>query len=134
MNEMLSLAEKMLDEYGEFYPYGAYMKQNGEIVHIGAKNPQTDRPKSKDLIAILKDSFRDLAKAKRCKATAIVYDVVVPLPNQNCSSDSIQVCLDHMDNYSAEVFFPYRLLNNEVVLAHAFAQEGRYEIFGRKEG
>jgi hypothetical protein len=60
-------------------PYGGYMKFDGEIVHLGAKDPKTDRPKSRDLIAILKNSFRDLAKNNQCKATALVYNVVVPL-------------------------------------------------------
>ena len=131
MNEMLPVAEKMLRQYGEFYPYGGYMKPDGEIVHVGAKDPETDRPKSKDLIAILRNSFRELARDKQCKAVAIVFDVVVPVPKSNYKSDAIQVCVDHAGDYSAEVFFPYRIANNEVTLGETFAQEGKHEFFRR---
>jgi hypothetical protein len=132
MNEMMPLAEKMLSQFREFYPYGGYMKFNGEIVHVGAKEPGTDRPKSKDLIAILKNSFASLAETNQCKATAIVYDVVIPLPGRNRQSDAIQFCLDHVDNYSAEVFFPYQLADHKIVYEESFAQEGKYEIFGKR--
>lgn len=37
MSEMLPVTEKMLKQYGEFYPHGSYMKSGGEIVHVGAK-------------------------------------------------------------------------------------------------
>ena len=130
MNEMLSLAEDMLRQFGEFYPYGGYMKFDGEIVHLGAKDPKTNRPKSRDLIAILKNSFRDLAKNNQCKATALVYNVVVTLSGRNRKSDAIQVCLDHVDNYSAEVFFPYRLGDKQIVYPQTFGQKGKNKIFG----
>jgi hypothetical protein len=133
MNEMLPLGEKMLLQFSEFYPYAGYMKPDGEIVHVGAKEAGTDRAKSKDLIAILKRSFGNLARSNQCKATAIVYDVVIPLPDENRQSDAIQVCLDHADNYSAEFFLPYELIEGRVVYGEMFAQEGKYELFGKKD-
>ena len=80
---MLPVAKKMLAEHGEFFPYGGYVKPDGEIVHVSAKDPTTDRPKSKDLITILQNSFQELVRNKQCKAIAIVYDVVVPLAQSN---------------------------------------------------
>ena len=130
MNAMLSLAEKMLSQHGEFYPYGGYMKLDGTIIDVGADDPDTSRPKSKDLIYILRSSFREIASTNQCKAVAIVFDVAVNLPNSNRKSDAIQVCVDHADGYSAEVFFPYQIVNNEIVYEEIFAQEGRHEIFG----
>jgi len=32
--------------------------------------------------------------------------------------------------YSAEVFFPYQIINNEITYGETFAQEGKREIFG----
>ncbi|HEX3855741.1 MAG TPA: hypothetical protein VHY30_00415 [Verrucomicrobiae bacterium] len=131
MNEMLPVAEKMLRQYGEFFPYGGYMKPTDEIVHVGAKDPNTDRPKSKELIGILQDSFRTMVKNEQCNVTAIVFDVVVPIPDSNRKRNAIQVCLDHVDNYSAEVFFPYKLIDNQIIYEDTFSQEGKYEIFKR---
>ena len=129
MNAVLPLAEKMLRQYGEFYPYGGYMKSDGTIVDVGAEDPDTDRPKSKDLVYVLRSSFREMAGTNQCKAVAIVLDVAVSLPESNRKSDAIQVCVDHADGYSAEVFFPYQIVNNEIVYEKTFAQEGKREIF-----
>jgi hypothetical protein len=129
MNVVLPLAEKMLKEYGEFYPYGAYMKPSGEIVDVGADDPDNDHPKSKDLIYVLRSSFQEMARAKLCKAVAIIFDVAVDLPSTRQKSDAIQVCVEHVSGYSAEVFFPYEIVNEEIVYGEAFAQQGKFVIF-----
>jgi len=131
MNAILPLAEKMLRQYGEFYPFGGYMKLDGTIVNVGAADPDTDRPKSKDLIYILRNSFQEMARTNQCKAIAIVFDVAVTLPKSNLKSDAIQVCVEHADGYSVEVFFPYRIIDNELAYGETFAQQGKHEIFGQ---
>jgi hypothetical protein len=129
MNAMLPLAEKMLRQYGEFYPYGGYMKPDRTIVDVGADDPDTDRPKSRDLIYVLRSSFQEMARTNQCKAVAIIFDVAVNLPESNRTSDAIQVCVDHADGYSAEIFFPYQVVNNEIIYEETFAQKGKHEIF-----
>jgi hypothetical protein len=130
MNAVLPLAEKMLSQHGEFYPYGGYMRPDGEIVHVGAKDEEIHYSKSDDLVYVLRDSFSRMARAGDCKATAIVFDVRVSLPGTQEKSDAIQVCLDHADSYSAEVFFPYEIgEDGQVIYGATFAQEGRHEIF-----
>jgi len=129
MNAVLPLAEKMLSQHGEFYPYGGYMKLDGTVIDVGADDLETSHPKSRDLIYILRSSFREMASTNQCKAVAIVFDVAVNLPNSDRKSDAIQICLDHVDGYSAEVFFPYQIVNDEIVYEEIFAQEGRHEIF-----
>jgi hypothetical protein len=130
MNAMLPFAEKMLKEYGEFYPYGGYMKPSGEIVDVGADVPDTEHPKSKDLIHVLRSSFQEMARAKQCKAVAIVFEVAVELPCSHQKSDAIQVCVEHVNGYSAEVFFPYQIVKKKIIYGDTFAQQGRHVIFG----
>ena len=125
MNSVLPLAERMLRDYGEFHPYGGYMKPNGEVVHVGAEDEETEFPKSKDLLYVLRKSFSELAQAGKCEATAIVLDVRVSLPEENRKGNAIQVCLEHRDGYSAEVFFPYEIEDGRVKYGTTFAQEGR---------
>jgi len=129
MNAVLPLAEKMLRQYGEFYPYGGYMKPDGTIVELGATDPDTDHPKSKDLFYVLRSSLQDLAERNQCKAVAMVLSVTVTLPNSGRKSDAIQVCIEHSEHYSAEVFFPYQLIENRVVYGERFAQRGKAEVF-----
>jgi hypothetical protein len=130
MNEILPLARKMLREYGEFYPYGGYMKPDGTIVHVGAADPDTDHPKSQDLIYILRNSFREMATNKQCRAAVLIFDVAVRIPNSDHKSDAIQVCVDHVDGYSVEVFFPYEVVNGEILYGNVFAQQGDHDILG----
>lgn len=133
MNAVLPVAERMLQEHGEFYPYGGCMKPSGEIVHVGVKDDETDHPKAKDLLYLLRDSFLAKARSGECKATAIVFDVRVDVPGTHKKSDAIQVCLEHADGYSAEVFLPYEINENgQVIYAPIFAQEGKQDIFPKK--
>ena len=132
MNALLPLAEKMLKDHGEFYPYGGYMKPDGEIVHVGAKDEDDDHPKSKGLLYVLRDSFSEMARVGECKATAIVFDVRINLPGTTKKTDAIQVCLEHSDSYSADVFFPYEIEGSRLNYGVTFAQEGKHEIFNRR--
>lgn len=129
MNDVLPLAKKMLREYGEFYPYGGYIKCDGSIVHVGAADPETDHPGSQDLIYILRNSFQEMARNRQCRAVVIVFDVAVKTPHSDQKSDAIQVCVDHVDGYSVEVFFPYQIEGGEIVYGSVFAQEGDHKIF-----
>jgi len=129
MNAVLPLAEKMLREHGEFYPYGGYMKPDGGIVHVGAEDEDTDYPKSKDLLYVLRDSLSEMADAGKCKATALVFDVRITVPGTSRKGDAIQVCLEHEDGYSAEVFFPYNMEGSCLTYGATFAQQGKHEIF-----
>ena len=132
MNSVLPLAKEMLADYREFYPYGGYMKPDGEIVHVGAKDPDTDHPKSQYLIDLLQTSFQQLACDGKCKAVAIVCDVRVQPPGSHEKSDAIQVSLDHVDGYSVRVFLPYSFVNDEIVYGEIFASSGDNQIFVSK--
>lgn len=129
MNELLPVAEKMLKQYGEFYPYGGYIELGGNIVHVGAKDSHSDHPKSRDLIRTLEDSFRELAIRGRCKAIAIVFDVTTTLPKSSAKSDAIQVSLEHKDGYSVQVFFPYEVSDGQLIYKSSFAEEGEHRFF-----
>jgi hypothetical protein len=131
MNALLPFAERMLRQCGELYPYGGYMKPDGEIVDVGASDPDTDHPNSKDLIYVLRTSLQDLAERNECKAVGMVFDVTVTLPSADRRSDAIQVSLEHADGYSAEVFFPYQLVDNKLVYGETFAQPGKADVFAR---
>jgi hypothetical protein len=132
MNALLPLAERMLKEHGEFYPYGGYIKPDGEVAHVGAEDEDTDHPKSGNLLNVLRNSLSEMAKGGECKATAIVFDVRVDLPNSDKKCDAIQVCLEHVDGYTAEVFSPYQIVWGRLNFGVTFAQEGRREMFGEK--
>jgi hypothetical protein len=133
MNSLLTVAEMMLKEYREFYPYGGYMDRDGRICHVGVNDPDTEYPKSQDMIDILESTFREMAREKKCKAVAIVVDVRVTPPRSHIKTDAIQVSVEHVDNYSVQVFFPYSLVNDELAFGETFACRGEQRIFGEEE-
>lgn len=129
MNAVLPVAERMLKEHREFYPYGGCLRPDGSITHIGATDSDTDHPKSRDLLFVLKESLREMAGRRECKAVAIVFDVAITLPKSGERSDSIQVNIEHVDGYSVEVFFPYRLADGELIYGETLVQQGKHEVF-----
>ena len=128
MNAVLPFAEKMLTQHGEFFPFGGAMKPNGEIVNVAGYDGR-ERPPSENLISLLNEGFRKDAKSGRYKATAVVYDVRVTLPDTTTKSDAIAVALDHRDNYSTLVMFPYSLSNGPLQMGEPFAEKGDHKIF-----
>ena len=128
MNAALPFAQEMLTNHGEFYPYGHAMKPDGEIVSVGAKG-SSDHPPSQELIDILKHAFREGAASGEYKATAIVYDIFTIPPGETEKTDAIAVALDHVDEYSVVVIFPYKIVDGSVSLNAPFAQRGSGDIF-----
>ncbi len=63
-----------------------------------------------------------------------MFDVIVRLPKSGRKSDAIQVCVEHVEGYCAEVFFPYQNVNHETAYGEIFAQEGKCEIFAVSSG
>lgn len=131
MNTALPFAEQMLQKHGEFFPYGAALKENGEIASVAGYDGR-ELPPSSDIIRLLKQGFAKGAKSGEYKATALVYDVKVTLPSSGKKSDAIAVSLNHRENYSVVVFFPYQLNKDQLTFGEVFAQKGEAEVFPSK--
>jgi hypothetical protein len=128
MNAALPFAKKMLEQYGEFIPYGQALNLKNEILAIGAHDGQ-EHPPSAQIIQLLKQCFVHGAESGQYKATALVYDVRVQLPSTGSKSDAIAVSLNHKDNYSATVFFTYKIENSKLIMGEVFAQQGENDVF-----
>jgi hypothetical protein len=130
LNDVLPFARTMLAKYGEFHPYGAYMKAEGSIVHVGATDPSTERPRAIDLLDTLKAEYRTRANAGDIRAAALVSNVRVVPPNHTAKSDAIQVTVEHADSYCADIFLPYQLQGDgKVIFGELFAQQGEPSVF-----
>jgi hypothetical protein len=128
MNAALPFAERMLQQHGEFFPYGAALDSSGKVVSVAGYDGR-ETPPSADVIRLLRQAFVSGAKGGKYRATALVYDVRVALPGSETKSDAIAVALDHKDGYSVVVYLPYRLEASKLVAGDMFAQKGAQEIF-----
>ena len=130
MSAALPFAEQMLQKYGEFFPYGHALNVKGEVIAVAAYDGQ-ERPPSAEVIRLLKQAFVQGAKANKYMATALVYDVRVQLPSSGTKSDAIAVSLNHKDNYSVVVFFPYKREGSKLIMGTVFANNGEGDIFSK---
>ncbi len=128
MNELIPFAEKMLVKHGEFYPYAGAMRPSGEIVWVAGYDGR-ERPPSMDIIRQIKGEFVNSARQGQYKATAIVYDVRVVLPETGQKSDAVAVSLNHRDGYSVIVMVPYEMEDGKPVFGSLFVQRGEADIF-----
>lgn len=128
LNAALPFAEQMLRDHGEFLPFGAQMLPDGEIVSVAADDGE-EHSRSQNLIDVLRAAFRAGAVEGDLLATALVYDVRVVPPGASEKSDAIALNLDHRDNYSVTVFFPYTIKDGQPTIGDAFANGGDYSIF-----
>lgn len=128
MDAVLLLAEQLLSEQGEFFPYGGAMTPNGEIFSVAAYDGD-EHPPSSEVISMLKRAFISASLSKTYKATALVYDVRVPLPETGEKSDAIAINLDHQSGYSVVVFLPYKVSEEGLIFGSIFAQAGEKDVF-----
>jgi hypothetical protein len=128
MTSVLPFAEQMLSRHGEFFPFGGAMRPDGELVSVAGYRGD-EHPPSSDVIRLIKDGFVEAARQDQFKATALVCDVRVKLPSTDDKSDAIAVSLNHRDNYSIVVIFPYKIDGGKLTMGTAFAKEGEADIF-----
>jgi len=126
---MLPLAKRMLAEYGEFFPYGAYMKPDGTIVDCGVAG-KNERPPSKELIEILTEDFKERVSRNEIRAAGICCDVKVATPEKPEKIDAVQFCLEHQSGEAVDVFLPYDLDSaGEVKYGELFASRRDKQFF-----
>lgn len=130
MNELVPFAKRMLKENGCFLPFGGYINVKGDVVHMGAQIEGEEHSLPSDLLRVLREELVRLARSGKARATGVVFDVTVAVPPDRVKSDAIQIDLDHRDQYSVIVYYPYALeVNGTYVFAPVFACEGSGEVF-----
>ena len=132
MNFGLPLAEAMLKRHGEFLPFGAAMRPNGEIVCLGAYDGRAYPSLAgsfTDLIRSLKEAFVAGARRQEYLATALFYEVAVTAAGSGEDLAAVAVSLNHRAGYSVIVALPFRIEDANVVYDTPHAQPGEADIF-----
>jgi hypothetical protein len=107
LNAVVSMAQMLLKEQGEFYPIGAIMLADGEIRHVGGKIEGDDHPQSQSLIDLLTESFQEEAAKGKLRAAAICFDAMTVPPGKDQKQDAIFCALEHCLGESVDAFMPY---------------------------
>lgn|SRR5690606_25983682 len=127
MSELLSFAEKMLNEHGEFHPFGGYLDHMGAVVHVGVQS-SSEHTHAQQKIDVLIKSFKKIRMQQKAVAFGIAADVNLPR-SDGSKGDAIKFFLEHQDGYCAEVFFRYELGEDGVEITDTIAQQGEPLFF-----
>lgn len=68
INYSHEFAEQMLISHKEYYPFGAMIENNGELVPVGYKEGESDQPESQKVIDGLRNYFETEFKNKKIRA------------------------------------------------------------------
>lgn len=129
LGAVLPFAQQMLEKHGGFHPFGGTLSESGEIAHTAGWTGE-EHPHSLDVIDLLKRRFREGAKVRQYRATALVFDIRTIPPGKQVKQDAIAVALDHRDKYSVSVIFPYSLgSGGRLLIEEPFAVPGEHKIF-----
>jgi hypothetical protein len=125
---VMGSAEEMLQQYGEFFPFGSALTKSNELANSKAWDLEPDDSAEQAVTRIM-DGFKAMAQKGSIKACALVCNVNVVPPEHKNEVEAIAVHLEHLNQYSIVVFFPFRLENGDLFIDEPFAIEGKYEVF-----
>ena len=132
LNKLLPIAEDLLLDHGEFFPFGGAMKEGGEVVTLsGIDGLNNDQPAANEVIEMLDLNLRIGAENDQYYATAVVSDVNVIPPGKSEQTKAIAIVMDHRDGLSMTLVFPYVVKETEVELGQLFAKANQRKIFDR---
>ncbi|MFK7756869.1 MAG: hypothetical protein AB8B53_08050 [Flavobacteriales bacterium] len=124
INYSHDFAEIMLNDGGEYYPFGATISPTGELTPVGYNDEETDNPQSQKVIDQLRSTFDDQLKSGEIRAYAITFDVKVSINEDGDKSDAILIDITHRnDDQIPQYYFPYNWIDNELKFGKSFGMK-----------
>lgn len=128
VTEFLPLAVAQLQTHGGFYPFAGVLTPEGKTSALQVP-VESDQPHPSEVVEATIAALRRNAAARAIHAAVVFADARVLLPGCTEQSDAVQARLDHRDDYSAILFFPYTITDGKVALGKSFVAAGTHEIF-----
>jgi hypothetical protein len=121
------LQKRILGEQHQLRPFGSTLSSDDRIAEVGTAVTAGAFDRAA-LLVELQHSFRDSAARGELKATALVY--TAQAEGLGALGTVVRVELDHRENYSIIVSFPYRFTDaGELVIDEPLGAEGAHGIF-----
>jgi hypothetical protein len=126
---ILGLAESLIEQKGEFKPFGARLGAGGALAVVDV-SPTLQDPSNPLIIDALYAEFRVEAKAGAIRACAVCWDAIIPRSGGGMM-DAIAIGLEHRDGEPAVVLCGYRRgLNGEISFDDPVTAAGKRHVFG----
>ena len=105
LNYCIDFAKVMLNDSGDFYPFGATLSADGQVSAAGGYNGQ-ERPAPQDLYRLLCESFTSSAAEGSIAAAALAANVEIPKEYNPQAPDGLRVHLES-EGFSRFIYVPY---------------------------
>jgi hypothetical protein len=106
LNACLPFARRMIEQHGEFHPFGASLATDGTVQFDGVDSDAAFPP-GREVVELLRTALRAKAELEEINAAAICANVDMRAPGDQ-TQDAIQVAIEHRDAEPILVFMPYR--------------------------
>jgi hypothetical protein len=106
LNMVLPFARPILEEHGEFYPFGAFVDRDGRTQMLSA-DASTEHPAPVAIVGLLTEALQAKAQRGECRAVAICYNGRTKIQGKS-TTDAIIVHLER-DSLYMEAAVPYTL-------------------------
>jgi hypothetical protein len=127
---LLGLAENMLEQTGEFRPFGARLAAGGQLALIDVA-PTVPKPSNPLIVDALYASFRLEARAGTIRACAVCWDALVPRKEGGGLMDAIAIGLEHRDGDPTIVLCGYeREPSGDLRFEDPVTAVGKRHVFG----
>jgi len=107
LDVVVPFAIQSLAKHGEFYPFGASAKTDGETA-ASSTYDGNERPNSKDVENLILEAFRNEVKAGKIRAVAVCTNITVVVPDTDKATDAISVRLESRAGEPLAAIYPYQ--------------------------
>ena len=121
------VVERLMEEYGEFYPIATAIKLDGDVVPVATFYGE-EHPTAADLLEKLKDAF--IAKKEDYRSLVICYNGNMIHPENRKKIDVIVfIAEDNDDKEYYHFYYPYKIHGNNITFDEPWKSEKLAEIF-----
>jgi len=107
LNALAPFAKQMLSNHGEFYPFGATMTPDGEVMP-NAGYEGNEQPETQAVIDLLTQAFRQQAAAGQIRAAGLCVDIRTIAPGETEKTDALCFKLENQTGEALTVCIPYK--------------------------
>ncbi|MCC9605765.1 hypothetical protein LOC68_21300 [Blastopirellula sp. JC732] len=129
LRTLADFAQQQLEKHDGFLPFGASIKSNGSLA-LGAGYVDEDGGDPNVILDFVFRGLRKQAMAGEIRSGGYCMDVRVVLPGKTEKVDAIQVCVEHAEGHSIEVFIPYAKDDGgDYTFGNYISQQDDFRIF-----